>query len=102
MLGEAKPSMPEPPEQPAELDPETTTVLRVLYRDYRKMTAHDLAHAHGSTLLREDRVQEALDRLERGGFVQHHTHTERTGDRRHTATRYGLTAMGRATAAKLR
>jgi len=94
--------MPELPEQPSELDSDATIVLRVLLRDYRKLTAHDVAHAHASTLLREDRVQAALDRLEGGGFVEHHTRTERTGERRHTTTKYGLTAMGRATAAKLR
>ena len=90
-----------PPEHP-ELDADEVSVVRVLHRDYRKMTAHDVANSHALTLLTEDRVQAALNGLEAGGFVQHHTHTERTGQREHTTTKYGLTALGRALATDLR
>ena len=76
------------------LDPDAASVLRVLHRDYRKMTLEELARSHALGLLAEHRVQAALDKLEEGGFVERHAHSERSGDRQRTLTRSFATRGG--------
>ena len=84
----AEPGVPDP------LDADAAAVLQVLSRGYRKLTAHDVAHAHSFTLVTPDRVQTALDKLENAGFVERYTQPT-TAETASPLPRYGMTTLGR-------
>ena len=68
------------PGVPVPLEADAAAVLHVLSRGYRKLTAHDVAHAHSLTCVTPERVQTALDQLESAGFVQRYTPPPDRGD----------------------
>jgi len=88
------------PGAPSPLDADAAAVLHVLSRGYRKLTAHDVAHAHSFRVVTPDRVQTALDRLEDAGFVQRYTQPS-TAETTSPLPRYGMTTLGRSVATGL-
>ena len=88
------------PGVPVPLEADAAAVLHVLSRGYRKLTAHDVAHAHSLTRVTPERVQTALDQLESAGFVQRYTPPP-TAETSSPLPRYGMTTLGRSAATGL-